>query len=88
MIHEHENTFMKEIYDFVQPHAGQVGVYMIIRLPGGEFVHQEQECTEKNFRQNIGAFDHSCHELMTQLIAVARRGPSSADILLMPSENL
>ena len=88
MIHEHEDNFMKEIHGFVQPHAGQVGVYMIIRLPGGEFVHQEQECREKDFRQNIGAFDHSCHELMAQLIAVARTGPSSGELLLLPSENL
>jgi len=88
IVNEHENDFLKELHGFVQPHAGQVGVYMIIRLPGGEFVHQMQEAREKDFRQNIGAFDHSCYELMSQLLSVARRGPGSGDLLLLPSENL
>lgn len=87
MLHEHENDFMKEIHGFVQPHPDQVGVYMIIRLPGGEFVHQMQEARARDFYRNIGAFDQSCYELMQQLITVARRGPGGADLIL-PSENL
>lgn len=74
---QHENSFIDEMVRFVQPSDGTVGTTIILRLPDGNFVHQTVELPDRMFREAHGTFDALLHDVLNEILAVARRGPGT-----------
>lgn len=74
---QHEDDFVTQMVQFVQPHIDNVGITFILRLGDGNFVHQTIEMPERMFHNDQGVYDNIVHEELTKILAVARQGPGS-----------